>query len=581
MRTSSHLIFAGVLLSSFIGCMSTGKGDLSNVQWGTQKSSPKGEAYSRFLAGIILENRGDFEAAVKSMEPIPELDPSAVTPVLRLIRAHLRVRDYESARAMALRAVEQQPDAANLWIVLGEIHHQLNEYDDAVNAFSKAIELSPDNVMGYGALAEVQEATNDLVAAIEIYEKLIELKPDAAVLHYQLGLNLTRINDAEGAMAAMERTLALNPNLVRAQFLLAALYLQSGQNEKAEAENRAYLRRRPNDTQALENLAGALGRMGKYREAIEANRKILTSPSPEARHHLHAMYVLLRADQPAAAEQIIPPTGAPFMSQFLLAIAREAQGLPHIPLLESLDDVDADFEGEISAYINELLYLYGKEIVSAWLLEKLDAYHEAVPASYRINVLRGRVLMLTGEYEAAVDIFTPMLLDASGLNERWLHYYLAVCHEELDNFSDTEAHLKAYLNHAPDDPDILNFLGYFYAERGVQLDEAEVLLNKALDLDPDNPYYLDSLGWVFYKRGEADKAIDYIQRAIYGMDNDDAVLRDHLGDAWLLKGDLDRALGEWERAYRLDPTIDGLKEKLERHRNPEAAESADDAGEGS
>jgi len=573
MRTSSSLIFVGVLVSSFVGCMATGNGDLSNDRWGTPKSTPTGEAYSRFLAGVLLENRGEFDAAVEQMLPIPELDPAAVTPVLRLIRAHLRKRDFEAAREMALRAVEQQPDAANLWIVLGEIHHQLQDFDAAVNAFSKAIELNPDDVMGYGALAEVQESANDLVAAIEIYEKLIELKPDVAVLHYQLGLNLTRINDAEGAIEAMERTLVLNPNMARAQFLLAALYLQTGQNEQAVTENVAYLRRRPGDIQALENLAGAYGRLGQYAQAIETNREILVSSSVEPKHHLQATYLYLRDGRPAAAEQALPPTGAPVFSQLFLAIARQQQDLPHLPLIETLDEVDGNFEDEVSTHLNELLYFFGKEDASAWLLENLAAFQEEAPNAYRIPVLHGRTLMLTGDYTGAVEVLTPVLLDAKGEEERWLHYYLAVCHEELDHFDETEAHLKAYLNHAPDDPDVLNFLGYFYAEHGVKLDEAEVLLNKALELDPGNPYYLDSLGWIFYKRGEAEEAIELIQQAIYGMDKDDAILRDHLGDAYLLQGDRERAIGEWERAYRLDPSLEGLAEKLERHRDP-----ADGAG---
>lgn len=560
---SRSLIFCIVLVSSFVGCMSTGSTDLNNDRWGKPMSSPQGEAYSRFLAGVLLENQGQFEAAVQEMSRVPELDANAVTPVLRLIRGYLRMRDYESALDMAQRAVEQQPEAANLWIVLGEIQHQLRDFDAAVEAFSKAIELSPDNLMGYGALAEVQESANDLVAAIDIYEKLIELQPDAAVLHYQLGMNLMRINDAEGAKQSMERALELNNNLVRAQYLLSALYLQSGENERAIAETSAYLRRRPNDVQALENLAGAYARVGQYAESIAVTRRILANSAADTKHHLHGMYVLLRAGQPAAAAQLAPPSGAPNLTQFFTAMAREAQNLPHLPLLESLDDVEGDLGAEVSDHISSLLYYYGKDEVSAWLFEQLARYRGEVPDSLRLAVIEGRLHMLTGDYAAAVETLTPLLLDASGIEERELHYYLAVCHEELDHFEDTEAHLKAYLSFAPDDPDVLNFLGYFYAEQGVKLEEAEVLLQKALELDPGNPYYLDSLGWVYFKMGRIDEAIDLIQEAIYGMESDDAVLRDHLGDAYRAKGDLGRALSEWERAHRLDPKLEGVAEKIE------------------
>jgi len=136
----------------------------------------------------------------------------------------------------------------------------------------------------------------------------------------------------------------------------------------------------------------------------------------------------------------------------------------------------------------------------------------------------------------------------------------------LEDFEQTEKHLKAYLTLDPDDPDILNFLGYLYADNDIHLDEALLLLEQALDQDPNNGYYLDSLGWIYYRMGDAEKAIDLIQKAIYNMDSDDAVLRDHLGDAYYLKGDIKRALAEWDRAYRLDPTLESVKEKLEQHR---------------
>jgi predicted Zn-dependent protease len=159
--------------------------------------------------------------------------------------------------------------------------------------------------------------------------------------------------------------------------------------------------------------------------------------------------------------------------------------------------------------------------------------------------------------DAVLAKFTP---------DQWVHYYLAICHEELGHFEETERHLAAYMQFIPDDPDILNFLAYLYAENGVKLDEATALLNKAMAADPENPYYMDSMGWVYYKQGRGDEAVELIQKAIYGMETDDAVLRDHLGDAYLLKGDVTRAREEWQRALRLDPDMPGLQQKLDQHK---------------
>ena len=147
----------------------------------------------------------------------------------------------------------------------------------------------------------------------------------------------------------------------------------------------------------------------------------------------------------------------------------------------------------------------------------------------------------------------------------WLHYNAAICYEELDNFAATEHHLESYLKLVPNDPDVMNFLGYLYSEYKVKLDKAEKLLEKALAADPENPFYLDSLGWIYYQQGKPDLAIEYIQDALYKMDSDDAILRDHLGDAYLKQGNTERAVAEWKRSLRLDGSNTKVREKIKQH----------------
>ena len=145
------------------------------------------------------------------------------------------------------------------------------------------------------------------------------------------------------------------------------------------------------------------------------------------------------------------------------------------------------------------------------------------------------------------------------------HYELAVCYEKLDNPAKVEQHLQACLVFDPGNPELLNFLGYYYADKHVKLKEAEALLKKALDAEPNNPFYLDSLGWVYYRMGKAKEALDLVRRAIYGMESDDAELRNHLGDIYLLNGDEAAAVDQWRRALRLDPKMDEVNKKLEAH----------------
>jgi len=77
----------------------------------------------------------------------------------------------------------------------------------------------------------------------------------------------------------------------------------------------------------------------------------------------------------------------------------------------------------------------------------------------------------------------------------------------------------------------LNYLGYTYAEMGVQLEEAERLIRRALEIEPDDGFYVDSLGWVYYQRGDYGHAVEQLERAVE-LAGDDPTVAEHLGDAY-------------------------------------------------
>jgi tetratricopeptide (TPR) repeat protein len=102
-----------------------------------------------------------------------------------------------------------------------------------------------------------------------------------------------------------------------------------------------------------------------------------------------------------------------------------------------------------------------------------------------------------------------------------------------------------------------------YAEDGVKLDEAIVLVKRALDISPNNGAYIDSLGWAYYRKGMIDEAEIELKKAIeiYGKD---PVLYDHMGDVYYKKGLTDKAKEFWKKSLEIDPDQKGIKEKLEK-----------------
>ena len=117
------------------------------------------------------------------------------------------------------------------------------------------------------------------------------------------------------------------------------------------------------------------------------------------------------------------------------------------------------------------------------------------------------------------------------------------------------AHAEAY-----------NYVGYMFAEKGVNLDEAVTLITKALDLEPDNGYFIDSLGWALYQQGRYPEALRELKRAVEKA-KEDPVIFDHLGDALMKNGLAEDAMTAWQKSLSLDPTAEAVRKKIEAERN--------------
>ncbi|MBM4044311.1 MAG: tetratricopeptide repeat protein, partial [Planctomycetes bacterium] len=158
---------------------------------------------------------------------------------------------------------------------------------------------------------------------------------------------------------------------------------------------------------------------------------------------------------------------------------------------------------------------------------------------------------------------------------RRLHFLLAEIYYDTQQDELCEKELRKALEYDPDSPELNNFLGYFYAERGKHLDEAERLIEKALKAKPDNGAYLDSLGWVWYRQAMQDNDPAKVKRALDKLKEasskyDDPVIREHIGDVYHGMGDLDKAEVEWRKSLQLwerrpnePPGPDGVRHKLE------------------
>ena len=101
----------------------------------------------------------------------------------------------------------------------------------------------------------------------------------------------------------------------------------------------------------------------------------------------------------------------------------------------------------------------------------------------------------------------------------------------------------------------MNYLGYLYAEKNINIDEAHRLIRTALDLEPDNGAYLDSMGWVYFRKGEFETALKYLllaEERLDGTDSPDPVVFEHIGDTYEKLGNTRKAVFYWERSIEME-----------------------------
>ena len=140
----------------------------------------------------------------------------------------------------------------------------------------------------------------------------------------------------------------------------------------------------------------------------------------------------------------------------------------------------------------------------------------------------------------------------------WVTFYFrGICYERSHQWPAAEADMKKALELYPEQPLVLNYLGYSWIDQGVHLDEGMDMIRRAVEQRPDDGYIVDSLGWAYFRTGNYDEAVKNLERAVE-LKPEDPTINDHLGDAYWRIGRMLEAHFQWSHAKDLNPDPDDL-----------------------
>ncbi len=217
----------------------------------------------------------------------------------------------------------------------------------------------------------------------------------------------------------------------------------------------------------------------------------------------------------------------------------------------------------------EALRRSGREDAAIEVLRQLTESHAEIPL---VHVTLGDTLRGLERYAEAIPPYDQALslIEEPG-EQHWIVFFArGIAHERTDQWQKAEADFRKALELRPEQPQVLNYLGYSFLEMQENLDEALDLVERAVALRPDSGYIIDSLGWGLYRLGRYGEAVGHMERAVELMPVD-PVVNDHLGDVYWAVGRLREAEFQWHRALSFvnadtetgDVDPDRIRRKLE------------------
>ncbi|MCB2115931.1 MAG: tetratricopeptide repeat protein [Rhodobacteraceae bacterium] len=260
------------------------------------------------------------------------------------------------------------------------------------------------------------------------------------------------------------------------------------------------------------------------------------------------------------AEYLAPKeTDATLLSASIL----EAQG-QHALAIETYDRIPREDPAFLSAELGRIdaLVADGRQDTA---IEALRQLARAYPNRADVWGQLGDTLRRQERYTEAAEAYDKAL--ASFAKEdpgQWVLYYTrGIARERIKNWPGAEADFRKALALRPDQPAVLNYLGYSYLERKENFDEALMMIEKAAAERPDDGAIVDSLGWALYSLGRYEEAVGRMEQAIELMPVD-PVVNDHLGDVYWAVGRKLEAEFQWKRALSFGPDTEEEAARIRR-----------------
>jgi predicted Zn-dependent protease len=525
---------------------------------------------NRVLGRVLLERAGNdrkgIEESLRYLQAAFKAYPDDISTGVTVSRILGSLGRADEAERILAAMVERAPDQRLLNFEYAQVLTRVGRAADARVYLEKTVTLDPTFAPAIMPLLDIYQQSSDWQKAADVLAPLIAAEPANLEMQRQQGYFFLRAGDARRARDRFRAIVAGDAQDARSLFYLAESLNDLEEYPEAERIFRQLLEADANDADLVASFGLSLSGQKKWDEATAAfNRLLAIEGLPEnlavlARTQL--AYIDLERKHYGAAVETAKNVmvfrdrpNAQAINIALQALRRDEKPAEALALLAPLAE----------RFPNEpfIAARYTEALVRAGDVAKARTFAAAQTRIGTPNAIAAaEALVLAGEQTHAVELMRKA--SAAKPEDVDLQFQLGSLLERAEDREGAEKVFTALLEKNRDHAPSLNYLGYMWAESGVNLEKAEEMLSRAVGQEPENGAYVDSLGWVYYRLGNLELAEKYLSDATRLLPRD-ATVHEHLGDVLAKRGDMQRALQLYRTAVDLDPEskdIDQLRSKI-------------------
>jgi tetratricopeptide (TPR) repeat protein len=579
------LILTLILVLAAISGISAQENDADTLQGKTTKQQiiTQAQAFDHFSKGDLYEKAGDYDKAANEYRLALVFDPESNVIKRSLIDIYFGSRQFEDALALSLTIKE--PNVADLMTIANCYAFSGNQKKAA-----EYFRIAADSV-------QLPEPAGHFDRIISEDDELENIPTNAFYYPNQyLAGYYSGKKDFKKSEYYFRRSLGNDTTGIRWLYNAASFYRDNGQLKKAwdiyykmaqsdSISTSGYLgmasiremeddstgadsiyqvvaSKNWDDAQLLAILSQALIRLGNVKDGARLARRV-SELNPNdyfgARRLALMMFALgdYKGCDSVLASLSAVVTDDPILYYYRGRVAQVDSNYNRAESLYTqslaLDDTLAE------VWVSQAYTRFFKDDTTGAAVTFDSALTACPSESLRILFFIGIFNNQCKKYAIAIGYF-DRILQSDPRNVNALFNLGSAC-ERDGRYADAEKAFQRLLIIEPDHAQTLNYLGFMWADKGTNLDQAQKMIGQALKAEPDNGAYLDSYAWVLYRKGKFKDALQYQEKAIK-YSNADAILFEHLGDIQAALKKYDLAKENWRRALELDPANDNVKQKL-------------------